>query len=148
MSHFVSFRYIMIWYTCVFWNDHHNKFSSCPLAHIVTNLFIVLRAFKIQPVQFSSFTQSCPTLCDPMDCSTPGFPVHHQLSALAQTRVHWVRDAIQSPLPLSSPSRPAFSFSQHQGLFHWVSSSHQAAKVLEFQFQHQSFQWIFRTDSL
>ena len=81
-----------------------------------------------------------------MDCSIPGFPVHHQLPELAQTHVHWVGDAIQPSHPLLSPSPPAFSLSQHQGLFQWVSSSHQVAKVLELQLQHQSFQWIFRTD--
>ena len=81
--------------------------------------------------QFSSVTQSCLTLCEPMDCSTPGFPVHHQLPELAQTHVHWVSDAIQTSHPLSSPSPPAFDLSQHEGLFQWVSSSHQVAKVLE-----------------
>ena len=86
-------------------------------------------------VQFSSVAQSCPTLCNPMDCSTPGFPVHHQLPELAQTHVHWVGDAIQLSHPLSSPS-PTFSHSQHQGLFQLVSSSHQVAKVLEFRLQH------------
>ena len=86
--------------------------------------------------------------CDPMDCSMPGFPVHDQLPELAQTQVHWVGDAIQPSHPLSSSSPPAFNLSQHQGkiLFQWVSSSYQVAKVLELQLQHQSFQWIFRTD--
>ena len=93
------------------------------------------------------FTQSCLTLCDPMDCSTPGFPVHHQFLEPTQTHVHCIGDAIQPSHPLLSPSPPAFNLSQHQGLFKWVSSSHQAAKILEFQLQHQSFQWIFRTDS-
>ena len=83
-----------------------------------------------------------------MDCSTPGFPIHHQLPELTQTHVHRVGDAIQPSHPLSSPSPPAFSLSQHQGLFKWVSSSRQVAKVLEFQLQHQSFQRIFRTDLL
>ena len=78
----------------------------------------------------------------------PGFPVHHQLLELAQIHAHQVGDAIQSSHPLSSPSPPAFSLSQHQGLFQWVSSSHQVAKVLELQLQHQSFQWIFRIDFL
>ena len=96
----------------------------------------------------SSVTQSCPTLFDSMDCSTTGSPVHHQFSELTQTHVHQVCDAIQPSPPLSSPSPPAFNLSQHQGLFRWVSSLHQVAKVLEFQFQHQSFQWIFRTDFL
>ena len=90
-------------------------------------------------VQFSSVAQSCPTLCDPMDCSTPGLPVHHQLQEFTQTHVHWVGDAIQLSHPLSSPSPPTFNLSQHQGVFQWVSSSHQVAKVLEFQLQHQSF---------
>ena len=80
-----------------------------------------------------SVTQSCPTLCDPMDSSMPGFPVHHQLPKFTQTHVHWVSDASQSSHPLSSPSSPTFSLSQHQGLFKWVSSSHQVTKVLEFQ---------------
>ena len=79
---------------------------------------------------------------------TDGFPVHHQLLELAQTHIHWVSDAIQPSHPLLSPSLPAFNLSQHQGPLQWVSSSHQVAKVLEFQLQHQSFQWIFRTDFL
>ena len=98
-------------------------------------------------VQFSSATQSCPTLCDPMNHSTPGLPVHHQLPEFTQTHVHRVGDAIQPSHPLSSPS-PAFNLSQHQGLFKWVSSLHQVAKVLEFQLQHQSFQWTPRTNLL
>ena len=99
-------------------------------------------------VQLSSVTQSCPKLCDAMDCSTPGFPVHHQLLELVQSHVHQVSDPIQPSHSLSSLSPLAFNLSQHQGLFQWVSSSHQVAKVLEFQLQHQSFQWIFRTDLL
>ena len=99
-------------------------------------------------IQFSSVSQSCLTLCDPMNCSMPGFPVHHQLLELAQIHVHRVGDAIQPSHPLSSPSPPTFHLSQHQGLFQWVSSLHQVAKVLEFQLQHQSFQWIFRIDFL
>ena len=95
--------------------------------------------------QFSSVAQSRPTLCDPMNRSTPGLPVHHQLPEFTQTHAHRVSDAIQPSHPLSSPSPPAFNLSQHQGLFQWVSSSHQVAKVLEFQLQHQFFQWTFRT---
>ena len=83
-----------------------------------------------------------------MNHSTPGLPVHHQLPQFTQTHVHWVGDAIQPSQPLWSPSPPALNLSQHQGLFKWVSSSHQGAKVLEFQLQHQSFQWIFRIDFL
>ena len=100
----------------------------------------------ISSVQFSSVAQACPTLCDPMNCSTPGFPVHHQLSELAQTHVHWVRDAIQPSHPLLPSSPFAFNLSQHQGLLQWVSSLHQVARVLEIQLQ--SFQWIFRVDFL
>ena len=81
----------------------------------------------------SSVTQLCLTLCDPMDCRIPGLPVHHQLPEFIQTHVHWVGDAIQLSYPLSFPSPPAFNFSQQQGLFKWVSSSHQVDKVLEFQ---------------
>ena len=92
--------------------------------------------------------KSCPTLCDPMDCSMPGLPVLHHLSELAQTHVHWVGDVIQPSYPLSAPSPSAFNLSQHQGLFKWVSSLHQVAKVLEFQLQHQSLQWTPRTDLL
>ena len=86
-------------------------------------------------VQFSF--QSCSTLCDPMNCNMPGFPVYHQLPELVQIHVHQVSDAIQPSHPLLSPSPPAFNLSQHQGLFQWVSSSHEVAKVLEFQLQHQ-----------
>ena len=85
-------------------------------------------------VQFSSVAQSCLTLCHPMDCSTLGFPVHHQLPEFAQTHVHRVGDAIQPSHPLSSPSPPAFNLSQHQGLFQWVSSSHQVAKILRVEY--------------
>ena len=100
----------------------------------------------IPSVQIISVPRSCLTLWDPMDCSMPGFPVHYQLPELAQTHVHWVGDAIQPFHALSSPSPPAFNLSQHQGIFQWVSSSHQVAKGLEFQLQHLSFQWIVRTD--
>ena len=85
-------------------------------------------------------------LCKPMSCNVPGFPVLHHLPELAQTNVHCVGDVIQPSSPLSTPSPPAFSLSQNQNLFQWVSSSHHVAKVLELQLQHQSFQWIFRVD--
>ena len=97
-------------------------------------------------VQFSSVTQSCLTLWDPMDCSMPGLPAHHQLLEFTQTHVHWVGDAIQPSHPLLSPSPPAFNLPQHQGLFKWVCSSHQVAKVLELQLQF--FQWVLRVDFL
>ena len=93
----------------------------------------ILRKY-VNKSQFSSVTQSCPTLWDPTDCSTSGLPVHHQLLEFTQTHVHWVDDAIQPSHPLSFPSPPIFNLSQHQGLFQWVSSSHQVDELLEFQF--------------
>ena len=95
-------------------------------------------------IQFSSVAHLCPVFCDPMDCSMPGLPVHHQLPELARIHVRWVGDAIQPSHPLSPPSPSAFNISQHQGLSQWVSSLHQMTKILEIQLQHQSFQWIFR----
>ena len=119
-----------------------NEFMNCSHKDclIAREAFLEIKVILAPSVQFSSFTQSCPNLCKPMGCSTPGFPVHHQLLELAQTHVHRVNDAIQESHPLSSPLPPAFNLSQHQGLFQGVSSSHQLAKVLEFQLQHQSFQ--------
>ena len=100
--------------------------------------------------QFSSVAQSCLTLCDPMNCNTPGFPVHHQQSESTQTHGHWIGDAIQPSQPLLSPYPPPFNLSENQGLFKWVSSSQQVAKILEFPLQHQSFQYLglisFRMD--
>ena len=95
-----------------------------------------------------SVAQSCVMLCSPMDCRISGFPVLHYLLEFAQTHVYWVSDANQPSHPLSSPTPPALNLSQHQGLFQWVSSSHQLTKVLECQIQLQSFQWIFRVDFL
>ena len=120
-------------------------FSFCPLSSPASGTFPMSCPHQSvsQSVQLLLLT-----LCDPMNCSTPGLPVHHQLSESIQTHVHWVGDAIQPSHPLSSPSPPTFNLSQHQGLFQWVSSSYQVAEVLEFQLQHQSFQWIFRTDFL
>ena len=97
---------------------------------------------------FCSVTKSCPTLCNPMDCSMPGFPVHHYLPEFAQTHVHWVGDAIHPSHPLSPPSPPALILFQQQDLFQWVFCLHQVGKVLEVEFQHPSFQWIFRVDFL
>ena len=97
-------------------------------------------------VQFSSVSQSCPTLCDPMNCSTPGLPVHHHLPEFTQTHIHRVSDAIQPSHPLSSPSPRAPNPSQHQSLFQLVNSSHEVAKVLELQLQHHSLQRTPRTD--
>ena len=90
----------------------------------------------------SSVAQSCPTLCDPMDRSMPGLPVHHHLLEFTQTHVHWVGDAIQPPHPLSSPSPPAPNSSKHQSLFQWVNCSHEVAKVLEFPDPTQPVSWL------
>ena len=127
----------------LFWDTSE---SGCDL--ITGDLNLLEISSLICLIQFSSVAQSCLTLCNPMDCSTPGLPVHHQLQESTQTHVHWVGDAIQPSHPLSSPSPPAPNPSQHQGLFQWVNSSHEVAKVLEFQLQHQSFQWTPRTDLL
>ena len=93
-----------------------------------------------------SVAKSCLTLCDPMNCSMPGFPIFHYPPEFARTHVHWVGDTSQPSHPLSFPSPPVFNLSQHQGLFQWVSYSHQVVKELEL--QYQSFQWIFRVDFL
>ena len=105
-----------------------------------------IQTVELNSVQFSSVTQSCLTLCDPMDCSTPGLPVHHQLPELPQTHVHRIGNAIQPSHPLMSPSSPTFNLSQNHDLFQWVRSLYQMAKVLEHQLQHQPFQWIFRVN--
>ena len=135
--------------------DEHTDGASAKGASVKLNCKVadpegswVLYFFMSFSFQLSSVTQSYQTLCDPVNRSTPGLPVHHQLQEFTQTHVHWVGDAIQPSHPLSSPSPPAFNLSQHQDLFKWVSSSHQVAKVLEFQLQHQSFQWTPRTDLL
>ena len=112
------------------------------------DIFAVQGVLKSLLQHYGSAAYSCQTLWDPMDCSMPGLPTHNQLPELTQTHVHWFDDAIQPSHPLSSPSPPFLSLSQHQGFFKWVSSLHQVSKVLEFQLQHQSFQWTFRTDFL
>ena len=152
VRHIIAWWKNLIEYICLFlfnlsslWNLSQNHHS------IVRELVHIIEANSDSAyvsVQFSSVAQSCPTLCNPMSRSTTGLPVHHQLPESTQTHVHRVGDAIQPSHPLSSPSPPAFNLSQHQGLFQWVSSSHQVAKVLEFQLQHQSFQWTPRTDLL
>ena len=115
----------------------------------VQEFFFYKNIFKLNSsVQFSSVVQSYPTLCNPMNRSTPGLSVHHQLPEFIQNHVQQVSDAIQPSHPLSSPFPPAPNPSQHQSLFHWVNPSHEVAKVLEFQLQHQSFQWTPRTDLL
>ena len=141
-------------HVCGFPSNTHTHFPH-PASLEKQNILGLLRVehngvivSRFPSVQFSSVAQLCLTLCDPMNCSIPGLPVHHQLPEFTQTHVHWVGDAIQPSHPLSSPSPPALNLSQHQGPFQWVSSSHQVAKVLEFQLQHQSFQWTPRTDFL
>ena len=105
--------------------------GGCPMHYRMFNS--VSGPARCWSVQFSSVAQSCPTLCDPMNRSTPGLPVHHQLLEFTQTHVHRISDAIQPSHPLLSPSPPAPNPSQHQSLFQWVNSSHEVAKVLEFQ---------------
>ena len=116
--------------------------------HAIVILVSTIHHHRIALGICRSTAQSCPNLFCPMDCIVPGFPVLQHLLELAQIPVHSVSDSIQPFRPLSSLSPPAFSLSQHQGLFQRVSSSHQVARVLEFQLQHQSFQWIFRIDFL
>ena len=112
------------------------------------NYIINSSSWGRESVQFTSVAQLCPTLCNPMNYSLPGLPVHHQFPEFTQTHVLWVADAIQPSHPLSSPSPPALNLSHHQDLFQWVNSSHEVAKVLGFQLQHQPFQWTPRTDLL
>ena len=131
------------YYQTMWKNDLKTNFSQYS-EYVIQKVNLL---FKVS-VQFSSVAQLCPTLCDPMNYSTPGLPVHHQLPESTQTHVHCVGDAIQPSHPLSSPSPPALNLSQHQGLFKWVSSPHQVVKVLKFQLQHQSFQCTPRTDIL
>ena len=130
--------FLKLWeYLNVYWSF---KF---PLLWISVTCIVLCCSLALQ---FSSVAQLCLTLCDPMNRSTPGLPVLHQLPEFTQTHVHRVGDAIQPSHPLLSPSPPAPNPSQHQGLFQWVNSSHEVAKLLEFQLQHQSFQWTPRTD--
>ena len=133
-------------------NQRRKRNKKKPNWKIISKTITVCRWYDFIHVcvlgHFSSVTQSCPTLCNPMNHSTPGLPVHHQLLKFTQTHVRWVGDAIQPSHPLSSPPPPNLNLSQHQGLFQWISSSHQVAKVLEFQLQHQSFQRTPRTDLL
>ena len=123
-------------------DETHTTFVSC----IAGGFFSVEPLGKLFQVSDNSVPQSCLTLWDPINCIMPGFPVHHQLWEPAQTHVHQVGDAIQPSHHLSSA--PAFNLSQHHDLFQWVRSSHQGAKILELQLQHQSSQWMLRTDFL
>ena len=133
--HDISEARILEW-VAIFLLQGHNP-GIKPLSPALAGRFITTeppgKPWNFQSVQFSSVTQSCPTLCDPMNRSTPGLPVHHQFSEFTETHIHRVGDAIQPSHPLLSPSPPAPNPSQHQSLFQWVNSSHEVAKVLEFQ---------------
>ena len=122
----------------------YNNILRIPLMTIysLSSIQYELIFLYLGSVQFSLVAQSCPTLCDPMNRSTPGLPVHHHLLEFTQTHIHWVGDAIQPSHPLSSPSPPALNPSQHQSLFQRVNSSHEVAKVLEFQLQHHCYSCI------
>ena len=131
---YISSNFYFIWMVNLLkvWPTPHTIFCIL-LKNCISTTLCSIRF--ISSVQFSSVAQSCPILCNPMDWSTPDLPVHHQLPEFTQTHVYWVGDAIQPSHSLMSPSPPSFILSQHQGLFKWVSSSHQVAKVLEFQHQ-------------
>ena len=133
----------------VFWGEKKNDAFHFFSWNENEFLKMHLRAFVLYLFHhFSSVVRMCPTLCDPMNHSTPGLPVHHQLLEFTQTHVHWVSNAVQPSHPLSSPSPPAPKPSQNQILFQWVNSSHEVAKVLEFQHYHHSFQRNPRADLL
>ena len=113
--------------------DGHSQLLLCDSSWADTNE-VNTYIFNTCSVQFNSVAQSCPTLCDPMNCSTPGLPVHHQFLEFTQTHVHQVGDAIQPSHPLPSPSPPTPSPSQHQGIFQWVNSSLELPKYWSFSF--------------
>ena len=121
LDHVIILGFFTEKYQIIFYNGCTILYSQQQCMRIIQLLY--------NRIQFSSVTQSCLTLCDSMDCSMPGLPVHHQLLEFTQTHVHWVGDVIQPSQPLLSPSPPAFSLSQHQGLFKWVSSSHQVCGI-------------------
>ena len=129
----------IIWKKAFYWWLRHKMAHFVSMQH-TSHLKLFIK------VSFSSVTQLCPTLCDPMNHSTLVVPVHHQHPEFTQTHVHQVDDAIQPSHPLSFPSSTAPNPSQHQGLILWVNPSHEVAKILEFQLQHHSFQWTPRTD--
>ena len=142
-----------------FWAKRCSFSSECLIRSVYNEMINTCKCkdlrIKVMPSplnnrlhQFSSVTQSCPTLCDPMNRIAPGLPIYHQLPEFTQIHIHSVSDAIQPSHPLSSPSPPAPNPSQHQSLFQWVNSSHEVAKVLEFQLQHHSFQRNPRADLL
>ena len=155
-SHFLSqfnlFKITLLIVTLLFFLIYFFSYWSNIYSYL--NLWILPR-YKLQDtsglfifVVVRLLSQLCLILCNPMNCSTRSFPVLHCLLKFAQTDVHWISDAIQPSHPLLPASPLALNLSQHQGLFQWVSSSHQVAKVLELQLQYQSFQWLFRVDFL
>ena len=127
-------------------NSFMDALSSIRERKLFIHWFIHVKIEDKDPDQIRSVAQSCLTLCNPMNCSTPGLPVHHQLLEFTETHVHRVSDAIQPSHPLASPSPPAHNPFRHHGLFQWVNSSHEVAKVLEFQLYHHSFQRNPRAD--
>ena len=127
----IFFKKIRLWFS-----KKHIALVSITIKLFHVKLYTHRHGQSVSPV-----AQSCPTLWDPMNCNPPGLPVHHKPPESTQTHAHRVGDAIQPSHPLSSPSPPAPNPSQHQGLFQWVNSSHEVAKVLQFQLQYQSFQW-------
>ena len=132
----VSFWYVFYLLEALFWLLKNKQGTTI----LGSNKVISESSTHTCLVHFSSVAQSCPILWELMDCSTPGLPVYHQLPEFTQTHVHWVSDALQPSYHLLSISPPAINLSQHHGLFKWLTSSHQVAKVLEFQLQHQSLQ--------
>ena len=149
-SHSVLYKVVWMYVSVLSIEEEETEALSCislSLRQKRINQEVSVAFFKRNvTVLFSSVAQLCLSICDPMGCSMPGLHVYDP--EFTQTHVHWVSDAIQASHPLSSPFPPAFNLSQHQGLFQWLSYLHQVAKVLEFQLQHQSFKWIFRTDFL
>ena len=140
-----------LWLLCYHLTITETVFKKPPREYCTLQFFpVILNQLRklvncFSSVQFSSVSQACLTLCGPMNHSMPGLPVHHKLPESTQTHAHQVGDAIQPSHPLSCPS-PAPNPCQHQGLFQRVNSLHEVSKILEFQLQHQSFQWTPRTD--
>ena len=140
-----------------FLKQDHFKIFPTFICHLVgvwggwtgSSIKFILSSHSILDIcNYCSVATSCPTLCYTMDCGRPGFPVLHCLLRLAQIHLHWVSDSIQPTYPLLPTSPPVLNLSQHESLFQGVGSSHQVAKMLDLQLQHQSFQWIFMVDSL
>ena len=151
-----SLSYRLLWTTCKLhkvnkkksiFNVYSINIHTCKFTFNSLNFSSSL-LLLISSVQFSLVTQSCLTLKNPRNRNRPSLPVHHQLPESTQTHVRQVVNTIQPLQPLSSPSPPATNLSHYQGIFKWVSSSHEVAKVLEFQLQDQSFQWTPRRDLL